>query len=329
VAVYAAIGGASRRGLLVKGGLYLERLGRVDTVAFDKTGTLTSGKLRVSGLVAEEGSSEGELLAVGAAVEASSEHPAGRAVVDEAVRRGLITAPAAGFRSHPGAGVEAMVAGRRILAGNLRWLAEEGVALPPAAVASADRLGADGFSIVGLARDGRYLGLLTLSDTIRPDAQGALGRLRAMGVRTWLLSGDSPGAARRIASELGITEHAGGLLPGDKVKAVTRLAERHSVAMVGDGINDAPALAAASVGIAVGRGGSDLAIEAADVVLLSNELGRVADALELGRRTLSNIRFNIALSGVSIAGLFAAAALGYVGPWRARSSTRAARCWLP
>ena len=250
-----------------------------------------------------------------AAVEAASEHPVGRAIAAAAASRGLPVGAVESFRSHPGLGVEAMAQGERILAGSLRWLAEAGVLVPADVVADAGRLGEQGFSVVAVARTGQFLGLIALSDSVRPDARPALARLAGLGVRTWLLSGDSPGAVRRIASQLGMSDHAGGLLPKDKVDAVARLAgQSRGLAMVGDGINDAPALAAASVGIAIGRGGSDLAIEAADVVLLSNDLGRVADAIELGRRTLANIRFNIALSGVSIAGLFAAAAFGYVGP---------------
>jgi Cd2+/Zn2+-exporting ATPase len=322
VAVYAAIGGASRRGLLVKGGLYLERLGRIDTVAFDKTGTLTSGELRVVGTFSGAGTTitgaaDGahELLTTAASVETNSEHPVGRAIVAAAQGHGLELAAAQDFRSHPGSGVAAVLAGEPVQAGSLRWLGEIGVSLPEPLVQVAAQLGQDGFTVVAVARAGQLVGLISLSDTLRPDAEAAVARLSALGVRTWLLSGDSPGAVRRIAAQLGISDSAGGLLPQDKVDRVAQLSERGSgLAMVGDGINDAPALAAASVGIAVGRGGSDLAIETADVVLLSSDLGRVPDAIELGRRTLSNIRFNIGLSGLAIVGLFAAAALGYVGP---------------
>ncbi len=315
VAVYAAIGGASRRGLLIKGGLYLERLGHVDTVAFDKTGTLTSGVLALRDVLPARQGEETALLALAAAVEGPSEHPVAKAILAGAAERGLPVGPVDGFRAHPGLGVSGTAAGVRILAGSIRWLSGYGVAVPEDAVARALDLGNEGFTVVAVARDGEYKGLLPLSDTLRPDAKGALLRLKEIGVATWLLSGDSEGAAGRIAADLGVANFAGGLLPQDKVQTVSRIAAHsRGLAMVGDGINDAPALAAASVGIAVGRGGSDLAIEAADVVLLSNDLARVPEAIELGRKALANIRLNLVLSAVAIAGLFGAAAFGYVGP---------------
>lgn len=318
VAVFAAIGGASRRGLLIKGGLYLERLGAIRTVAFDKTGTLTSGQPEVREVWSEDQALRpGEVLALAAGVEASSEHPVARAIVAASGAAGAVPAAAAegSFRAYPGQGVMAQVDGVIVRAGNRRWLEELGVRISPGLAAQADQAARDGLGLVLVAREDSAVGLITLADQIRPDAAPALAELRAMGVRTVLLSGDSEGAAARVSRTLGMAEYHGGMLPEDKVKAVSdRVAAGQALAMVGDGINDAPALAAATVGIALGRTGTELAVEAADVVLLSDDLRRVAEALRLGRRAIANIRVNLVISGLAVAGLFAGASLGLVGP---------------
>jgi Cd2+/Zn2+-exporting ATPase len=314
VAVFAAIGGASRRGVLVKGGLYLERLGTIRAIAFDKTGTLTSGRQEVQE-VTGYGLAPQAVLALAASTEAGSEHPVAKAILAAAAGLSLATPEDESFRAFPGQGVVARVNGETIRAGSVRWLTEAGVAIPADLADAAAAATAKGFSIVVVSRDGEALGLITLSDAIRPDAAPALAELRALGVRTLLLSGDAEGAAARVATSLGMTEYRGGMLPGDKVQVIAdRVAAGESLAMVGDGINDAPALAAATVGIALGRTGTELAIEAADVVLLSDDLRRVADAVRLGRRALANIRINLALSAVAIAGLFMGASMGFVGP---------------
>ena len=329
VAMFASIGAASRRGLLVKGGLFMERVGRVGVVAFDKTGTLTSGTHTVlatypaeAGNAAAAGQPIGserlqadELLALAAAVESQSEHPVGKAIARAAQAAGLKVAAVSQFRAEPGCGVTGLVDGHQVLAGNLRWLQEQGVAVPGQVNEQAVQLAEQGLSLVVVALDGVAAGVIALSDELRPDAAQAIAELRALGIVTHLLSGDSPPAVARVAAELGMTHFQGGMMPGDKVDQVAKLAASGAgLVMVGDGINDAPALAAATVGVAVGRTGSDLAIEAADVVLLSDDLRRVPELIRLGRRTLNNIRVNIILSGLAIAGLFAGAAAGVVGP---------------
>jgi len=325
VAVFAAIGGATRRGLLIKGGLFLERLGTVTTVAFDKTGTLTSGLQQVRevssaaashlhGRAAGPLAPEETVLRLAAAVESASEHPVGRAIVSAAKGRGLEILPVTSFQALPGQGVRGEVGGREVLAGSARWLAAEGVQIPEELTREAEVAAESGFSVVHVAAGHTAIGLITLSDAVRPDAAEAIERLHKLGVRTTLLSGDAPGAAAHVAALLGMTSHRGGMLPGDKLDEVSRLSAGSGLAMVGDGINDAPALAAATVGIAVGRTGTELAIEAADVVMLSDDLRRVPEAIELGRRALANIKVNLALSGLAIVGLFAGASLGLVGP---------------
>lgn len=314
VAVYAAIGAASKRGMLIKGGTYLERLGRAAVIALDKTGTLTSGELSVAEVFAGEREDEGRLLGLAAAVEELSEHHSGRAIVREAASRGLPVLRAGHFEAVAGAGVRGTVSGRSVQVGAARWIAESGANLSGEILQAARRAEARGLSAVIVATDGVARGIIALADCPRSDAARAVQRLAAMGLRVVVLSGDAPQAVARTAERLGVADYCGGLLPGDKVEAIRRLAERGPTAMVGDGINDAPALAAASVGIAVGRSGNDLAIEAADVVLLADDLTRIPELVEIGRRALANIRVNLVFSGLAIAGMIGAAALGLVGP---------------
>lgn len=316
VSVFAGIGAASKRGILIKGGLFLERLGNIRVMALDKTGTLTKGELEVEAVFPALAPTGGrECLVLAAAVEANSEHPIGRALARAAVRQGLTLPPATGFHALPGAGVRGMVDGREVRVGSRRWLEECGVNIGPEQAGVDDNLVSEGYSVVHVAVDGSPFGLIALSDALRPDAASAVKWLHDIGIETVLLSGDAPAAAARVAAAVGIANHRGGLLPAEKVRAVEELsAAGRGVAMVGDGINDAPALTAASVGVAVGHTGSDLTIEASDVVLLSNDLHRLAEMVLIGRRALANIRINLIISGLAIAGLFVAAALGLVGP---------------
>ncbi len=318
VSVFAGIGAASKRGILIKGGLYLERLGNIRVMALDKTGTLTRGELEVQGVFPATGyahSTEEACLMLAAAVEANSEHPIGRALVRAAGSQDMTLPPVSDFQALPGAGVRGTVDGREIRVGSRRWLEECGTAMGPDQVALDYNLVSEGYSVVHVAVDMRPFGLIALSDALRADAPGAVRWLRDIGIETVLLSGDAPAAAARVAAAVGIADHRGGLLPAEKVRAVEELsAAGRGVAMVGDGINDAPALSAASVGVAVGHSGSDLTIEASDVVLLSNDLHRLAEMVLIGRRALANIRVNLVISAAAIAGLFVAAALGLVGP---------------
>jgi Cd2+/Zn2+-exporting ATPase/Cu+-exporting ATPase len=305
LAILGGIGRLARLGAIVKGGLYLETLGRVDTVVFDKTGTLTFGRPEVRAIAAEPGIAAQEVLAAAAAAELRSEHPLGQAIIAHARAEGCAVPEPETFAYTPGRGIAARVAGASILVGNRAFMAEQGVALAATPAAGAEII---------VARDGVLLGTIMVADTVRPEARRVVATLGAMGIRTVLLTGDAPAVAQDVARELGIGTVAAGLLPEEKVAYVRRLgAARAVVAMVGDGVNDAPALAAAAIGIAMGSG-SDVARESADVVLLGNDLGRLVDALALARRTRGVIFQNFfGTVAVDLVGI-ALAAVGIVGP---------------
>ena len=347
VAVVAAIGRAARRGVLIKGGSALEAAGRVRAVAFDKTGTLTAGRPEVSDIVASDGLTEEGVLRLAAAVEWRSEHPVAGAIRREAARRGLVPAgggsagsgPSTGFaaasaagtgppaappevrniESIPGRGAKARVEGRNHYVGS-RALFERDLGVPPGPLAPAARaLEERGNTVVYVGTSDRVLGLIAVSDTVREEAAEAVEGLRRAGVgRLYLLTGDNPATASSVAERLGLDGYRAELSPEDKAAAVRTLAaETGPLAMVGDGVNDAPALAAASVGIAMGAAGTDQAIEAADIALMDDDLRQVSFALRLGRRTVGVIRQNIGLAlGVKAAALVLAAA-GLLPLWLA------------
>jgi Cu+-exporting ATPase len=289
-AVMVAVGAGARRGVVFRGAEALEAAGRVDVVAFDKTGTLTEGRPRVAEVVAV--GDAGNLLFVAASLEAKSEHPLAAAVRAEARERGVAPVNVADFQSVAGRGVRGKVAGGAALAGSVQFLADEGVDVAPL-TDGARRAAERGAGVVAVARLGRALGLFIVEDKLRPDARAAVDRLRSMGLRVALLTGDGDAPARAIAREAGVDDVRAALSPSDKRREVASLkAGGARVAMVGDGVNDAPALAAADVGIAVGTG-TGVAIEAAHVTLLSGDVARVADAVAIGRRALSTIRWNL------------------------------------
>ena len=298
-AVMAAVAQATRRGVVVKSGEKLERMGRVDTVAFDKTGTLTKGELDVSDAVplADRLSADG-LLALAASVESRSEHPLGRAIVASARGRGLDVAETGSFSMEAGRGVRASVEGRELVCGSERHLREAGCRVGADAEAVLSRMRGEGKACVLLGEaGGACLGVIALSDVVRPEAAGAVARLRSMGVRTVLLTGDNRATAEAVASRVGIDEIRAGLLPDEKVSCVEALmAEGRVVCMVGDGVNDAPALKIADVGVAMGAMGSDIAVEAADVALMGDEVERVPYLKRLSNATIATIRASIALS---------------------------------
>jgi len=296
-AIAAGLAAGARRGLLVKGGAALEVLGRVATVAFDKTGTLTAGEPRVTDVIAFEGD-EGDVLARAAAVEQGASHPLGRAIVTAALDRGLAVLPIfGGATAIPGKALQARLREGFVAVGSPRWAAEQG------ALRDDDRdqimvrvreLEARGRTVVAVLVSGKLAGLIAVADAPRDDARDAIARLGALGVRTVMLTGDNERTASVIAHNLGIAAQAG-LLPEDKLAAVAALKAEGTVAMVGDGINDAPALAASSVGIAMG-GATDVALEAADAALLRPRVRGVAELIELSRATVRNVRQNIAIA---------------------------------
>ena len=311
VAVAAAIGRAGKRGVLIKGGLFLERLGSVTTVVFDKTGTLTLGKPKVTDVVPLNAASRGDVLKLAAAVERLSEHPLARAIGHQAALEKIIVPEAHDFRALTGAGAFASINGQLIHVGNLALFKELNADLT-AAHSQVDRLQSEGKTVVLVGSDQGVLGAVALRDEIRPGAFEALDDLRGAGVRGLvMLTGDTEQTAKAIAEELGIVEMRASLKPEDKARAVRDLETRAlKVAMVGDGINDAPAMAAASVGIAMGTAGTDAAIEAADVALMGDDLKGVVYAIQTGRRALTIMRQNIIFSIVLLAVLIPSAVAG-------------------
>ncbi len=313
-AVAAAIGAATRRGVLVRSGEALERLGAVTHMAFDKTGTLTRGELRLAGLAPFEGAGD-DFLALAAAAEAQSEHPLGQAVVRAAREQNLAFSASDHFTMEPGLGIVAGVGGRTIRAGRPAFLEKFGLTPTPAMRGEEEKMLAAGQTVIWLAEDGRIRGLLGLADTIRPESRETVAALKEVGLQVILLTGDNEKAAASVAGGLGIDEVRSGLLPGDKVAAIRALqSQGRLVAMAGDGLNDAPALKTASVGLALGGIGSEVTLEAAEVVLLGGSLQPVPFLLKLSRRTLSTIKVNIAMAlGINAAAVILAS-MGIMGP---------------
>jgi Cd2+/Zn2+-exporting ATPase len=314
VSIVAAVSAAASRGVLVKGGAALERLAAIRVLAFDKTGTLTAGDLEVAEVAPEPGFSREQVLAVAAAVDAHSSHPVAIAVVARAKHDAVPVPASIGVRARPGLGVEGVVDGRAVWLGNARLMALHGVALP-AADDSARRSGARVFVAIG----SRFAGVLTLVDRPRAHARETLDLLRQAGVRRIaMLTGDETSVAEYVASEVGVDEYRGAMLPDQKHAAIAALRDAWGpVAMVGDGINDAPALAAADVGIAMGAVGSDVAIDTADVALMSDELLKLPFALRLARDTLFNVKTNVAVSIALKAVFLVAAITGTATLWMA------------
>lgn len=310
----SAIANAGRHGVLVKSAVVMERLGQVDAVALDKTGTLTEGTPRITDLLPLTGSGldEDELLALAGAAEHPSEHPLARAVVDAARRRGLDLPVAEGFASTPGIGVTATVSGAVIAVGAPARLLDGAADAPSteaeataAAVAVAEELERDGRTAVLVQRDGVPVGVLGIADRLRPDAAATVTALAALtGAAPVLVTGDNPRAAARLAAEVGITDVRAGLLPQDKVTAVQEQERAgRKVLVIGDGVNDAPALAAAHTGIAMGRAGSDLALETADAVVVRDELATVPTVIALSRAARRLVVQNLVIASVFISGL--------------------------
>ena len=310
----AAIARAARSGVLIKGGIYLETLAKVDVVVFDKTGTLTANRPEVVEVAVHSAAfDETALLRVAAAADRRSAHPLAKAVVNAATTRGIVVPEPESFEQLQGRGVRATVAGRVVLVGNAALLREAGVTLDTAVEDG-------GRTPVHVCVDGRFVGVVFIADTMRPSAKQALAELKASGVkRIVMLTGDNAIAAKAIAAELGIDEVRADLMPEDKVAAIAELqSQGHRVAMVGDGINDAPALAKADVGIAMGGGGTQAALEAADIALMTDDLGKIAAARAIARRAYRTVQENlfVGVGVVHVLGI-TAALLGWIGPIQA------------
>jgi heavy metal translocating P-type ATPase len=309
LAILGAIGRAARRGAIIKGGLFLEQLGRVDTVVLDKTGTLTFGQPEVRAVIPADGVERAVLLDAAASAELRSEHPLGKTIVAYARTQERSPKEHAHFAYTPGRGIDATVEGQRVLVGNRALMDEHGIAIP------ADWLaGHPAGSEVYVAQAGAFLGAIVIADSVRPEAREAVAAIQAMGIETDLLTGDAKRVAEGVADQLGITEVAAELLPEDKRQYVQhRVARGRTLAMVGDGVNDAPALIEAQVGVAMGSG-TDVARESADVVLLGNDLANFAATLAIARCTRRIIWANFAGTlGVDALGI-GLAAFGLLNP---------------
>ena len=297
VSIVSALAAAARQGVLVKGGVHLERLAAVKALAFDKTGTLTRGQPSVVAVTSFNGVPEPRMLALAAALESRSEHPIAAAIVAHARVQAVSVPAVERFRSLPGLGAEAIVHDRPALVGNMRLFKARGL-LDAHGEAAVVATVTEGRTPVLVAWDGALVGMIAVADRPRRAARDVVDLLRGHGMRHLvMLTGDNAGASEAIARELGITEHRSELLPEDKVDAVAELRTRYgTLAMVGDGVNDAPALAAADVGIAMGAAGSDAALETADIALMGDDLSRIPFALRLSRATLRNIKANVTVS---------------------------------
>ena len=293
VAITVATGKAAEQGILVKSAASLELMGRVDTVVLDKTGTVTEGKPRVTDVLCAGGMTEDTLLSAAASLEKPSEHPLAGAIVAEAEKRGLVLRPVSGFAAVAGGGVAARAEGTLLLAGNEAFMETSGVAVSEEMKSGAARLAEDGKTPLFIAAGTSLLGVIAVADVVKADSAAAIAALREMGCDVVLLTGDNQRTADAIARQVGVSRVIAQVLPQDKARVVQELqAEGKRVAMVSDGINDAPALVTADVGLAIGAG-TDVAIESADIVLMKSSLMDIADAAALSRATLRNIRQNL------------------------------------
>ena len=318
VSIVSALAAAARKGVLIKGGARLERLAGVKCFAFDKTGTLTKGTLKVVSVTPVNGAAPDRILQLAASIESRSEHPIGRAIVERAAADGLTLEPVQTFEALPGLGARALIAGTEVVVGSHRLFEESG-RCSPEVDARLEADGTDGRSTVIVGLRGRPLGIIGVADEPRESARDAVQLLRAHGVEhVALLTGDHEPSARALAAALGVDQVRANLLPEDKVRAVEQLREQYGVlAMVGDGVNDAPALAAADVGLAMGVAGSDAALETADVALMADELLKIPYAVRLSRATVGTIRANIGFSLVLKGAFLVMAVFGFATLWMA------------
>ncbi|MEM8050765.1 zinc/cadmium/mercury/lead-transporting ATPase [Morganella morganii] len=310
-AITSALAAATRRGALIKGGAALEQLGTVTTVALDKTGTLTEGKPQVTDIVALNNHSDADVLTFASAVESGSHHPLAKAILERTEALGLTITEAENRKAHAGKGVEGELSGVTILVSAPGKLADG--LLTDAAAADVTRLENEGKTVVAVVAGNRLTGLIAMQDTLRSDAIEAISQLKAMGVSAVMLTGDNPRAAAAIAGTIGMDFRAG-LMPEDKVKAVMALNNEHHTMMVGDGINDAPAMKAASIGVAMGSG-TDVALETADAALTHNRLTGIAEVITLSRATRKIIRENITIALGLKAVFLVTTLMGLTGLW--------------
>lgn len=297
-AVVAAIGNAAKRGMLVKSGTIIEQVGHVNVVAFDKTGTLTHGKPVVQDVISLNGLQRDELLMLAASAERFSEHPIGRSIVQALEIKQISLLEPEAFNVLPGYGVTAEIGGHQVVMGNRTLLAERGILWSGELDTRVQGLESQGHTVIPVAVNGSIAGLITLADTTRPETRAAIAELKRLGVReVIMITGDNPRTAERIARELGIDRYFAEVLPQDKLKIIRGLqAQGNKVMFAGDGVNDAPALAAADIGVAMGLAGTDVAMETADITLMADEIERIPQIIDLSRKSLGVIRQNVIFS---------------------------------
>ena len=311
-AIMAAIGQAAKHGVIIKSGEALEKMGKIDTIAFDKTGTLTYGKLEVSDIISfQDTIAEQQLLALTASAEAKSGHPLGKAIVAYAKEKSVSLVDSSSFRMTTGKGIYAEVEGNSLFCGNERYLSENGVEISEDIKLILKELRMQGKAPVLAAIENQCIGVLALSDLLRPEAKDMVEKLNAMGTKMVLLTGDNQMTADYFARQAGITEVYAELLPEEKVDTISKMQKAGAkVCMIGDGVNDAPALKSAGVGVAMGTMGSDIALEAADIALMGDDIGKIPYLKRLSNGTVKTIKFSI---GLSMCINFAAVALSVMG----------------
>ncbi len=297
VSIVSAIGNAAKNGVLIKGGMHLEEAGTLSVVAFDKTGTLTEGKPRVTDIIPIDGIPDQEFLSIASAIESRSEHPLAEAIVKYAKERGAEISSISEFEAIPGKGAKAVVQGKTYQIGNSRFFTEQAIDLKHVE-GEVSRLQNEGKTVMMLGDDERILGLIAVADILRENSAQAINKLKKAGIKkVIMLTGDNESTARAIAIKAGIDDFRADLLPEDKVDAIKSLLLEHGkVAMVGDGVNDAPAMAISTVGIAMGAAGTDTALETADIALMADDLTKLTDTIKLSRKTLGIIKQNIAFA---------------------------------
>ena len=298
VSIIAGIGQATKFGVLIKSGEALEKMGKVDCIAFDKTGTLTEGNLTICNVISfVPDMDEDDILHLTASAESRSEHPLGKAIVKYLLEQKKELTDTENFRMYPGKGIETEIDGRRILCGKSDFLEEHGIALDNRIRLALDTLRNEGKASVLTALDSSCVGLIALSDTVRPEARSMVAELESMGVNVVVLTGDNRLAADYLAGQIGIKNIRAELLPFEKVSAITQLQQQgNNVCMIGDGVNDAPALKTADVGVAMGSMGSDIAIESADIALMGDEIAKIPYLKRLSNAVIRSIKVNISLS---------------------------------